>query len=78
VIYAPYVFFYRAGEQARQTKAFLQFEDGEAALIGNDGFQATENARKHLKMKDSKGELVPINDATFEKLNKTNIDHKEW
>jgi len=74
-----WVFFYRDGEKIRQKKHFLQFEDGEAAFISKAGFfQATENARKHLKMKDSKGEIVPINDATFEKFNKTNVDHKTW
>lgn len=77
--YNFYVFFYRQSEKSRQTKAFLQFEDGEAVFISKAGFfQATENARKHLKMKDSKGEIVPINDETFEKFNKTNVDHKTW
>lgn len=74
-----WVFFYREGEKIRQKKHFLQFEDGEAAFISKAGyFQATEHARKYLKMKTSKGEIVPINDATFEKFNKTNVDHKTW
>lgn len=74
-----YLFFYREEDKARQKKVFLQFEDGEAVFISKAGsFQATEHARKHLKMKNSKGELVPINDATFEKFNKANVDHKKW
>lgn len=77
--YSRYAFFYREREKPKQAKLFLQFDDGEAAFISKSGyFQATESARKHLKMKNSKGEIVPINDATFEKFNKTNIDHKEW
>lgn len=73
------VFIYREEEKERQKKRFLQFEDGEVAFIGQAGhFQGTEHARKHLKMKNSRGKIVPINDVTFEKFNKTNTDHKDW
>lgn len=66
-------------EEGRQNKYFLQFEDGEAALFEpkTNYFQLTANARKHLKMKNRRGEIVPINDATYKKYNKSG-DHKEW
>lgn len=74
-----YAFFYREDGTPRQPKLLLQFEDGEVALMGRDGgFLATENARKHMKMKNKQGEYVPINDATFQKFNKAGSDHKEW
>ena len=74
-----YGFLY-SEEKRRRTKYFCQFQDGEAAFFGRikSYFQITENARKHLRMKNSKGEIVPINDATFKKYNKANIDHKGW
>lgn len=58
--------------------SFHQYESGEAILIkphgGDDDhkyFQLTPDARKYLMMKNSAGKIVPINDATFAKYNRT-------
>ncbi len=61
-------------------KSLFQFPDGEAVLwsIKTNKFQVTQNARKHLTMKNFKGKVVPINNATFDKYNQADISHKEW
>lgn len=45
------------------------FKDGEAVLRNKktNEFKLTNNARKHLKMKNTKGEILPINNVTFMK-----------
>jgi len=61
-------------------KYFLQFPDGEVVFFGykTKHFQITANARKHLKMKNNQGDIIPINDATFERYNRTGIEHYRW
>lgn len=72
-------FVYIESDKPKTTKIFIQYTDGEAALFARTGdFIATRNARASMKMKNKVGKIVPINDATFEKFNKTNLDHKEW
>ena len=64
----------------RAPKKFSQFHDGEAILDRpkTKNFQTTPGARKYLKMKNLKGEVVPINDATFNHYNKAGISPMEW
>lgn len=56
---------------------FKQYESGEAILKerlisgGPEYFQLTPGARKYLMMKNSEGKLVPINDATLAKYQRT-------
>jgi len=48
-----------------------QYQDGEVILFelaSNEFLTLSSKAQKHLKMKDSRGEIVPMNDATFEKF----------
>ena len=72
-------FVYIKSDKPKISKSFIQYTDGEAALIARTGdFIATRNARASMKMKNKAGEIVPINDVTFEKFNKSNLDHKEW
>ena len=61
-------------------KSLFQFPDGEAVLwsIKTNHFQVTKNARKHLKMKNANDEIIPMNEATFNKYNKAGISHMEW
>lgn len=56
----------------RQESMFYLFPDGEAVLQNKKTkqFQIIDNARQYLKMKNSAGEIVPMNDATFIKYNK--------
>jgi len=48
-----------------------QYPDGEVILLEKSDpkhfVTLTPQARKHLKMKNAEGEIVPINDATFDK-----------
>jgi len=48
-----------------------QYPDGEVILLKKSDpkhfVTLTPKARKHLKMKNAEGEIVPINDATFDK-----------
>lgn len=52
------------------SKLLYVYEDGEAVLLRNKpkAFELTDNARKYLRMKVSKDEVIPVNDATFEKF----------
>ena len=52
------------------TKWLHVYEDGEAVLFRykQNTFELTANARKYLRMKVSKDEVIPVDDATFEKL----------
>lgn len=61
-------------------KSLFQFPDGEAVLwnVIDKKFQATKNARKHMTMKNSYGEIMPMNDETFNKYNQAGISHLEW
>ncbi len=61
-------------------KKIYQFYDGEGILMSvkTKSFQITQGARKYLKMKNLKGEVVPINDATFKQYNKAGISPMEW
>ncbi len=61
-------------------KSLFQFPNGEAVLwsIKTNKFQATKNASRHLTMKNAKGEVVPMNNATFNKYNQAGISHLEW
>ncbi len=61
-------------------KKLLQFNDNEAILFRSKtkSFQLTPNAREHIRMKNATGKMVPINDATFNKFNKFNINPMEW
>ncbi len=73
----------RAGIASRiaDTKSFFyQFESGEAILIETRpkgpllpvwNFQLTPGASQYLMMKNSAGQIVPINDATFAKYHAT-------
>ena len=74
--YAAY-FSYKG---TRSSKRFLQFLDGEAILERpkTKNFQITSAARKYLKMKNSKGEVVSMNDVTFNNFNKAGISPMEW
>lgn len=60
---------------------FKQYENGEAILTerpisgGPKYFQLTPGARKYLMMKNSSGEVVPINDATFAKYKRAEGSH---
>lgn len=50
----------------------IQYADGEVVLFdmsSSGSFIATPKARKYLKMKNSSGDVVPMNDATFEEYN---------
>lgn len=72
-------FLYIESDKPKTPKIFIQYTDGEAALFARTGdFIATRNARSSMKMKNKAGEIVPINEATFEKFNKSNLNHKEW
>ena len=54
----------------------IQYQDGEVILFdtaSGKNFILTSKARKHLKMKDSAGEIVPINNSTFDKYNVRNL-----
>lgn len=55
----------------REESMFYLFSDGEAVLQNKKTkkFKLTEHARKHLKMTNSKGKVVPMNKATFMKYN---------
>ena len=46
------------------------YEDGQAVLFHQKEktFESTDNARKYLWMKISKDEVIPINDATYDKF----------
>jgi hypothetical protein len=57
-------------ESKDATKSLYVYENGEAVLFNNkrNAFELTENARKYLGMKVSKDEVIPVNDATFEKF----------
>jgi len=72
--------FHYPEEYLRLGKYFLQFKNGEAAFFSHitNNFQITANARKHLKMKNNQGDIIPINDATFERYNRTGIEHYRW
>jgi len=74
-----YVFHYPE-KRLGIVKRFIQFKDGEAALfnVRKKYYQITENARKHLKMKNSQGEILPIDDVTYEIYNKAEIHHERW
>lgn len=53
----------------------VHFSDGEVVLFdtsSDKNFILTSKARKHLKMKNSAGEIVPMNDDTFNKYQTTN------
>jgi len=80
VAYKTLIGFHYPEKRLGIVKRLIQFEDGEAALLGhtNKHFQITANARKHLKMKNSKGEIRPINDITFEKYSKEGMHHTRW
>lgn len=72
-------FVYIESDKPKTSKTFIQYTDGEAALFARTGdFIATRNARASMKMKNKAGEIVPINEATFEKFNKSNLNHREW
>lgn len=51
-------------------KRLYVYEDGEAVLFRykQNTFELTDNARKYLRMKVSKDEVIPVDDATFEKF----------
>ena len=72
-------FIYIESDKPKTIKSFIQYTNGEAALFASTSeFIATRNARASMKMKNKAGEIVPINEATFEKFNKSNLNHKEW
>lgn len=52
------------------SKRLYVYEDGEAVLFHykQKSFQLTDRARKYLRVKVSKDEIIPIDDATFEKF----------
>lgn len=52
------------------SKRLYVYENGEAVLLQykQNAFELTENARKYLWMKLSKDEVIPVNDATFDKF----------
>ncbi len=59
-------------QNLKTTKKYkiIHFTDGEVILFDTspeNNFILTSKARKHLKMKNATGEIVPINNATFEK-----------
>jgi len=61
-------------------KSLFQFPDGEAVLwsLKTNKFQATKNALKNLRMKNINGEIVPLNNATFNQYNQADLSHMEW
>lgn len=66
---APNLYFYN-NEINKELATFHQFNN-EWILISPEGyFEVSKNAKKHLKMKIKSGEVVPMNNATFEKYNK--------
>lgn len=64
------IFMYPDDEDAQKGQRLYVYEDGEAVLLRNkqNTFELTDNARKYLRMKASKDELIPVDDATFEKF----------
>lgn len=64
------VFVYLDDKDALKGQRLYVYEDGEAVLscYKQNTCELTDNARKYLRMKVSKDEVIPVNDATFEKF----------